>query len=69
MESLEDRQVAQQLDAVEARLIERYREQEGVGEDRVRHTIDVVRSRFEGAAVRSFLPILIERAVASELTG
>jgi hypothetical protein len=66
-QSLEDRQVAQQLQDTEARLVERYRGRDGITEDRVRRTFGEVTARFAEATVRGFLPILIERRVQVEL--
>jgi hypothetical protein len=67
MESLEDRQVAQQLAETESRLIEHYRDRDGITEERVRSTFGSVRDRFAQARIRSFLPILVERGVQVEL--
>jgi hypothetical protein len=67
LESREDRQVAQQLEETEARLVESYRGQDGVTEERVRSAFGAVKARFEHARVRNFLPILIERGVRVEL--
>lgn len=64
----EDRQVAQQLAAVEDRLVAHYRDEAGVGEERTRQTFEVVKSRFAEATVRNFLPILIERGVRTALS-
>jgi hypothetical protein len=63
----EETQLAQQLHAAEARLVDRYRERGDITEDRVRSTYAGVMSRFVDARVRNFLPILVERAVQLEL--
>ena len=63
----DDIQLAQQLQAAEARLVDRYREHGEITEDRVRSTYAGVVSRFADAPVRNFLPILVERAVQHEL--
>ncbi|MGI8816232.1 MAG: three-helix bundle dimerization domain-containing protein [Pseudonocardia sp.] len=49
------------------RLVDRYRDRQGITADRVRHAFATISYRFVGAPVRSFLPILIERAVQFEL--
>jgi len=63
----EDRQVAQQLRDTEARLLDHYAGRAGVTADRVRQVIASVRERFADARIRSFLPILVERAARQEL--
>jgi hypothetical protein len=60
-------QVAQQLQAAEARLVDRYRDVSGISEDRVRNSYVRAVERFSQARVRNFLPILVERAVQREL--
>ena len=63
----EDRQVAQQLRDTEARLLDQYAGRAGVTADRVMQVIASVRERFADARIRSFLPILVERAARQEL--
>ncbi|NMH99965.1 three-helix bundle dimerization domain-containing protein [Pseudonocardia acidicola] len=41
----------------------------GVGEDRVRATVSEAARRFADARVRSFVPILVERAVREGLSS
>jgi hypothetical protein len=66
--SLEERQVEQQLADVEARLVAQYVDR-GVNEGRVRAIVEQLRSRFADARVRTFVPILIERAARRELAS
>ena len=66
-QSDEDRQVTQQLREVESRLLERYAQRDELPEARVRRTFDAVAARFTGARVRTYVPILVERAVRAEL--
>jgi hypothetical protein len=68
IESPEERQLQQQLAELESRLLAQYVDQ-GVTESRVRATLERVRGRFAGARVRTFLPILVERAARQELMG
>jgi hypothetical protein len=68
LESLEERQVEQQLADLESRLVAQYADQ-GVNEGRVRAIVEQVRSRFTNARVRTFVPILVERAARQELAG
>jgi hypothetical protein len=68
VESLEERQVEQQLADVEARLVAQYVDR-GVNEGRVRAIVEQLRSRFADARVRTFVPILIERAARRELAS
>jgi hypothetical protein len=68
LESLEERQVEQQLADLESRLVAQYADQ-GVNEGRVRAIVEQVRSRFANARVRTFVPILVERAARQELAG
>jgi hypothetical protein len=63
----EEIQLAQQLQAAEARLVDRYREHGDITEARVRSIYAGVMARFVDARVRNFLPILVERAVQREL--
>ncbi|HTF53764.1 MAG TPA: hypothetical protein VK735_40495 [Pseudonocardia sp.] len=67
MESLEERQVGQQLDEVETRLVDQLAGRAEITEERVRSIVRVVRERFADARIRSFLPILVERAARREL--
>ncbi|MDT7645267.1 MAG: hypothetical protein QOC67_3568 [Pseudonocardiales bacterium] len=68
IESPEERQLQQQLAELESRLLAQYVDQ-GVSENRVRTTLERVLARFAGARVRTFLPILVERAARRELTS
>ena len=63
----EDRQVAEQLRDTEARLLDQYDGRAGVTADQVTQVIASVRDRFADARIRSFLPILVERATRQEL--
>jgi hypothetical protein len=63
----EERQVAQQLRDAEARLMADYAERAGMAAERVEQVISSVRARFADARIRSFLPILVERAARREL--
>jgi len=63
----EEQQIVQQLQAVEARLVEQYAGHGEITEDQVRGTFGQVTQRFVDARVRTFLPILVERAVRREL--
>lgn len=63
----EEQLVAEQLKAVESRLIERYAHQREISPDRIRQTFAVVADRFAQARVRAFVPILVERAVRREI--
>jgi hypothetical protein len=67
LDVVEERQVAQQLRDTEARLLEHYAGRVGVPAERVTQVISSVRERFADARIRSFLPILIERAARREL--
>ncbi|WP_037080712.1 three-helix bundle dimerization domain-containing protein [Pseudonocardia spinosispora] len=62
LETLETRQVDQQLSEVEERLVARYSHRADLGEDTVRAAVAELRERYSVARVRSFLPIIIERA-------
>ena len=68
LESLEERQVEQQLVDLESRLVAQYGDQ-GVNEGRVRAIVEQVRDRFANARIRTFVPILVERAARQELAG
>jgi hypothetical protein len=63
----EDRQVTQQLRDVESRLLQRYAHTDTLPEERVRRTFETVQARFTDARVRTYVPILVERAVRAEL--
>jgi hypothetical protein len=65
----DEQQIAQQLTETEGRLVDEYAGRNEVTEDRVRGLFRQVAQRFAGASVRTFLPILIERAVRRELGG
>nr|WP_157527238.1 hypothetical protein [Kibdelosporangium sp. MJ126-NF4]CEL13613.1 hypothetical protein [Kibdelosporangium sp. MJ126-NF4]CTQ99299.1 hypothetical protein [Kibdelosporangium sp. MJ126-NF4] len=53
------------LDQIEDRLVTRY--QDDVPADRVRECMRAEADRFAAAAVRTFVPILVERAVRARL--
>ncbi len=61
----EDLQVSAQLRDVESRLVSLYAAEDG--EERVRQVVAANRARFADARVRTFVPILVERAVRAEL--
>jgi hypothetical protein len=63
----EDRHLTQQLHEVESRLLERYAHRDELPEDQVRRTFEAVQARFTHARVRTYVPILVERAVRAEL--
>ena len=63
----EDPHVSAQLRAVESRLVSSYAGHSSDGEDWVRRTIATVEARFAEARVRTFVPILVERAARAEL--
>jgi hypothetical protein len=63
----EEEQIAQQLKETENRLVDHYAGHGEIIEDHVRHTFGLVSKRFRSASIRTFLPILIERAVRQEL--
>jgi hypothetical protein len=65
----EDRTINQQLDDVERRLVAQYAGQRSMPEDRVRGVVHAVRARFVHARVRTYLPILVERAARAELAA
>jgi hypothetical protein len=66
-EGAEAAQIAEQLSEAEGRLVEQYAGRNGINEDRVRRTFGQVRQRFAEARMRTFVPILVERAVRREL--
>jgi hypothetical protein len=63
----EDRHLTQQLHEVESRLLERYAHSDELPEAQVRRTFEAVQARFTDARVRTYVPILVERAVRAEL--
>jgi hypothetical protein len=63
----EDPQVSAQLRDVESRLVDLYAAEDG--EERVRQAMATNRARFADARVRTFVPILVERAVRAEMDG
>jgi hypothetical protein len=63
----EDRQVDQQLREVEARLLTRYGGEDGEGRERARQVVASVTARFADSKIRTYLPVLVERAAKSEL--
>jgi hypothetical protein len=60
-------QISQQLSEAENRLVDHYAERGEITEDHVRQTFRLVSERFLRAKIRTFLPILIERATRQEL--
>jgi hypothetical protein len=60
-------QIAQQLAAVEQRLLSRYRDRANIAEDQVREVVTTFKSRLADSRVLSFLPILVERGAVREL--
>jgi hypothetical protein len=66
-EDLEAQQINQQLRETQDRLVLHYANHFEISEDHVRGTFEAIQSRFADATIRSFLPILIERAVQHEL--
>ena len=67
VESFEERQIGQQLDEVETRLVDQLAGRAEITEERVRSIVRVIRERFADARIRAFLPILVERAARREL--
>jgi hypothetical protein len=67
VESLEERQIGQQLDEVETRLVDQLAGRKEITEERVRSIVRTIRERFADARIRAFLPILVERAARREL--
>lgn len=63
----EDLQVSTQMRDVTSRLVKAFGDGSGEGEDRIRRTVATIEARFGDARVRTFLPILIERAARVEL--
>jgi hypothetical protein len=63
----EDEQIAQQLKETETRLVDHYAGHGRMTENQVRRTFGRVSERFRNARIRTFLPILVERAVRREL--
>lgn len=62
----QERQVETQLNDLEARLRREYADRQG-GDDKVRDVLAALRDRFADARIKTFLPILIERAARREL--
>jgi len=60
-------QIAQQLKEVENRLVDQYAGHSEITEDYLRQTFGLVSERFLRAKIRTFLPILVERANRQEL--
>ncbi|HEY0575739.1 MAG TPA: hypothetical protein VGD73_16680 [Pseudonocardia sp.] len=67
VERLEERQIGQQLDEVETRLVDQLAGRKEITEERVRNIVRAIRERFADARIRAFLPILVERAARREL--
>jgi hypothetical protein len=63
----ENLQVSAQLRDVTSRLVGAYGDGTSHGDDRVRRTVADIEARFADARVRTFLPLLIERAARAEL--
>ncbi len=66
LETLETRQIDQQLRELEDRLVARYANHAVPTEEVVRRTVAELRDRYSIARVRSFLPIIIERAARAK---
>lgn len=64
-----EQQIAGQLKGLEDRLVLRYAGSDAASENRVRNIFGIVLTRFAGARVRAYLPILVERAVRKEIEG
>lgn len=62
----QERQVETQLNDLEALLRREYADRQG-GDDKVRDVLAALRDRFADARIKTFLPILIERAARREL--
>lgn len=62
-----DHQVDMQLDALEERLLSHYRREHPDSEGILREFLADARARFADARIRTFLPILIERAVHARM--
>jgi hypothetical protein len=65
----EARQIDAQLRDLEIRLVEEYGRRGDGCAARVQRTLEAHRQRFANARVRTFLPILIERAARAELAA
>jgi hypothetical protein len=61
----ERRQLAEQLEAVRARLIAEFSHGR-TSDDTVNDMFERISNRFDNARVRTFVPILVERAVRAE---
>jgi hypothetical protein len=66
-DATEERQIRGQLRAVEERLLAQYRGHASVTEEQVRATMTAAVGRFTDARIRTFIPILVERAARAEL--
>ena len=55
---------AKQLDAVVISLIEKFPH---VGEQRIRHEVQIEADKLAGAKVRSFIPLLVDHAARDRL--
>ena len=67
--SREELQVSTQLRDVESRLVSYYAARDTHSAERVRDAVATNRDRFAHARVRTFVPILVERAARAELDG
>lgn len=65
----EARQIDAQLRELEARLVQEFGRRGAGCATAVRRTLETHRQRFADARVRSFLPILIERAARADLAA
>ncbi|HEY1968787.1 MAG TPA: hypothetical protein VGH89_12635 [Pseudonocardia sp.] len=63
----EDRQVDQQLREVESRLLTRYGGDDSAAQERAREVVASVTARFADSKIRTYLPVLVERAAKAEL--
>jgi len=52
---------------VKDRLVSHYAARPGFTEEALRHLVDRASSRFDGAHIRTYVPILVERDVRNEL--
>lgn len=63
-----ERQIETQLNDLEARLRHEYGDRPGGG-DKVHDVLVALRDRYADARIRTFLPILIERAARTKLAA
>lgn len=63
----EEQHLHHQLMEAQERLLAHYAEHGDLSDDSVRRTFEMVTKRYANARVRAFVPILVERAVRSEL--